>query len=53
MGRQTEFPRYNVISMRVSDAECESLKRAAAELSISISDMMRRILHHLTREHGF
>lgn len=51
MGRQAEFPRYNVVSMRVSDEECEALKKAAAELSISISDMMRRILQHFSREH--
>jgi predicted transcriptional regulator len=44
MGKQVEVPRYNVVSMRVSDEEHESLLAVAKELSISISAMMRQAM---------
>lgn len=50
MGRQVESPRYNVISMRVSDEERESLQLIASQLSMSISEMLRRSLQHLSVE---
>lgn len=47
MGRQVEFPRYNVISMRVSDEERDLLQRLADQLSVSVSEMLRRSLLHI------
>lgn len=47
MGKHTEMPRYNVVSMRVTDEERESLLATAKELSISISEMLRRSLQHV------
>jgi len=48
MGRHVEFPRYNVISLRVSDEERESLQKIANQLSMSISEMLRSSLQHLS-----
>jgi predicted transcriptional regulator len=48
MGKMKEIPRYNVISMRVSDEERKTLQELANELSVNISDMMRTALQHIT-----
>jgi len=50
MGKQVEMPRYNVVSKRVSDEERESLLATAKELSISISEMMRRAMELLSHD---
>lgn len=53
MGKYVDVPRYNVISMRVSDEERESLQRTANQLSISISEMLRRSLLRLDAANEF
>lgn len=50
MGKHVEMPRYNVVSMRVSDEEHESLLAVAKELSISMSTMMRKAMELLARD---
>jgi hypothetical protein len=50
MGRQVEFPRYNIVSTRVSDEELDTLERVANQFSMSISEMMRWSLQHLSIE---
>ena len=41
MGEMKEHPRYNVISLRFSDAEMELLKEMTRETHLSRSDLMR------------
>jgi len=41
MGRMRENPRYNVISMRVSDEDREALQSIADLTHKSVSDLMR------------
>ena len=52
MGKYKDTPRYNVISMRVSDSERKELQHIASRHSISISDMMRQAMDIYTRYHG-
>lgn len=42
MGKYKETPRYNVISMRISDTERKELQEIAYKNSLSISDLMRQ-----------
>jgi glycerate-2-kinase len=49
MGKYKDTPRYNVISMRVSDVERKELKYIASRHAISISDMMRQAMDVYTR----
>ena len=51
MGKYKETPRYNVISMRVSDIERKDLLHIATCNSLSISDMMRQAMEVYTRYH--
>lgn len=51
MGKYKDTPRYNVISMRVSDVERKELKQIASLNSLSISDMMRQAMDVYTRHH--
>ena len=51
MGKYKETPRYNVISMRVSDLERKELEQIASKHSLSISDMMRQAMDVYTRYH--
>lgn len=51
MGKYKETTRYNVISMRISDAERKELQQAALRQSLSISDMMRQAMDEYTRYH--
>ena len=51
MGKYKETPRYNVISMRVSDDERKELQNIASQYSIIISDMMRKAMDVYTRYH--
>jgi hypothetical protein len=44
MGRMRENPRYNVISMRISDEERETLERIMDSTKKSISDIMREAM---------
>ena len=44
MGRMRENPRYNVISMRISDEERETLERIMQETRITVSDIMREAM---------
>ncbi len=44
MGRMRENPRYNVISMRISDEERESLEQIMNETHLSVSDIMREAM---------
>lgn len=41
MGRQKQNPRYEVISLRVSDEEKEAIAELAEQRSVSISDLLR------------
>jgi transcriptional regulator len=44
MGRMRENPRYNVISMRISDAERETLEQIMNTTKKSVSDIMREAM---------
>lgn len=44
MGRMRENPRYNVISMRISDEERETLEMIMDTTKKSVSDIMREAM---------
>ena len=44
MGRMRENPRYNVISMRISDEERETLEQIMDSTQKSVSDIMREAM---------
>ncbi len=44
MGRMRENPRYNVISMRISDEEREHLESIMGQTDLSISAIMREAM---------
>ena len=44
MGRMRENPRYNVIAMRISDAERETLEMIMDTTKKSVSDIMREAM---------
>jgi hypothetical protein len=44
MGRMRENPRYNVISMRISDEERDTLEQIMTETHLSVSDVMREAM---------
>ena len=44
MGRMRENPRYNVISMRISDEERENLESLMQRTHKSVSDIMREAM---------
>jgi predicted DNA-binding protein len=48
MGRMRENPRYNVISMRVSDEEREHLESLMNKTHKSVSDIMREAMDYFT-----
>ncbi len=50
MGRMRENPRYNVISMRVSDEEREQLESLVHRTHKSVSDIMREAMIALTMQ---
>ncbi|KAF0221387.1 MAG: CopG/DNA-binding domain-containing [Geobacteraceae bacterium] len=54
MGRMRENPRYNVVSMRISDEEKETLELIMNVTHKSVSDIMREAMellkHRLTPE---
>ena len=45
MGRMRENPRYNVISMRISDDERETLEMIMNETHMSVSEVMREAMN--------
>jgi len=47
MGKMRENPRYNVISMRISDQEREMLELIMQETQKSVSDIMREAMEIL------
>jgi arsenate reductase-like glutaredoxin family protein len=51
MGRMRENPRYNVISMRISDEEREHLENIMEKTQKSISDIMREAMDHFAATH--
>ena len=48
MGRMGENPRYNVISMRVSDAERIQLEKLVKTTHKSVSDIMREAMEYFS-----
>jgi hypothetical protein len=50
MGRMRENPRYNVISMRISDEERETLQEIMQTTQKSVSDIMREAMALLKNE---
>ncbi len=47
MGRMRENPKYNVISMRISDAERDTLEQIMSVTHKSMSDIMREAMELL------
>ena len=52
MGRMRENPRYNVISMRISDEEREHLESIVGQTQRSISDIMREAMEYFAANYG-
>jgi predicted DNA-binding protein len=50
MGRMSENPRYNVISMRISDEERETLQELISTTQKSVSDIMREAMELFKRQ---
>lgn len=50
MGRMRENPRYNVISMRISDEEREQLENLVRRTHKSVSDIMREAMEAFTMQ---
>ncbi len=50
MGRMRENPRYNVISMRISDEERETLEQLVQTTHKSVSDIMREAMELITNQ---
>ena len=53
MGRMRENPRYNVISMRISDEEREYLEGLMQKTHKSVSDIMREAMVLFAGQYGF
>lgn len=51
MGKYKDTPRYNIISMRISDLERKELQTIASRNQLSISDMMRQAMAIYTSYH--
>ena len=47
MGKNKKHPKYNIISMRITDKELESLVFESQNSNRSISDLMREALHKI------
>lgn len=50
MGRMRENPKYNVISMRISDEEREMLEQIMLTTNKSVSDIMRDAMDILKKQ---
>jgi len=48
MGRMRENPRYNVISLRISDEERDRLQKLIETTNMSVSDIMREAMELFT-----
>jgi predicted DNA-binding protein len=51
MGRMRENPRYNVISMRISDEEREHLENLMSKTQKSVSDIMREAMEYFSAKY--
>jgi len=51
MGRMRENPRYNVISMRISDEEREHLEHLMSKTKKSVSDIMREAMEYFSAQY--
>ena len=51
MGRMRENPRYNVISMRISDEEREHLENLMSKTKKSVSDIMREAMEYFSAKY--
>jgi uncharacterized protein (DUF1778 family) len=47
MGKMKEHPRYNLVSIRLTDEEWEALRQAASSHNKKISQIVREMLCHL------
>lgn len=47
MGAMKEHPRYNVVSVRISDEECELLHQLQRKTLKSISEIMREAIRQV------
>lgn len=52
MGRMKETPRYNVISLRISDGEWDLLREMRKQTKQSVSKIMREALFQFIGEEG-
>ena len=52
MGAMKENPRYNVVSIRVSDDELEALQEVSKETRKSISEIMREAIAFFSLKAG-
>jgi uncharacterized protein with PIN domain len=50
MGAMKAHPRYNVVSIRVSDEELEALQDVCRECNKSVSTIMREAMSQLSSE---
>ena len=48
MGTMKEKPRYNVVSVRITDEECERLRQLQRKTMKSISEIMREAIQQVT-----
>lgn len=51
MGKYKAAPRYNVISMRISDSELQTVQAIASYYAISKSEVMRQVMERFTISH--
>ena len=51
MGKHKDPPRYNIISMRISDLERKELQTIVSRNQLIISDMMRQAMAIYTSYH--
>lgn len=50
MGRMRENPRYNVVSMRISDDERKDLENLVQHTHKSVSDLMREAMNVIAKQ---
>lgn len=51
MGKYKVSPRYNVISMRISDSELQAVQAIASYYDISKSEVLRQVMERFTTSH--
>lgn len=52
MAKSKKQPRYNVVSVRVSDEERQLLEKLSAEENKKVSELIREALHTMAPEVG-